>query len=129
MRKTNLAYKTEKKVAGVKTRAPRKSKISEIKVDKKPALVGISNVVSFIMVSKVNLCFRECAKIVKAAEETDCLIEIASGSKSGTTESILSMVNLEIGVDKSLVLTIRGERNAEAFRKVSKILNGTAEEA
>ena len=88
----------------------------------------IPAVVSFIMVSKIKLCFRECANIVKVAEDTGCLIEIASGNKSGNSESILSLVNLAINVDKSLVLTIHGENNREAFNKVSKIINGESEE-
>ena len=39
-------------------------------------------VVSFILVAKNKLCFRECALIVKVAEETGCVIEIASGNKA-----------------------------------------------
>lgn len=108
-----------------KTRAKvaRKGNVIEM-----PTVATLASVVSFILVSKVKLCFRECAKIVKIAEDTNCLVEIASGTKSGTSESILSLVNLEIGTDKSLVLTIKGENNAEAFRGISKVISGTAEE-
>lgn len=84
-------------------------------------------VVSFILVAKVTLGFRECAKMVKIAEDTDCRFEIASGSKSGTSESILSLVGLEISANKSLVLTIKGKRNEEAFRGISKIISGEVE--
>ena len=120
MKKTKFAYKVEKNNL--------KNKISETPAKKTPAVVGKTNVVSFILVSKVKLCFRECSKIIKVAEETGCLIEIASGTKSGDTTSILSLVNLEIGIDKSLVLTIKGENKEDAFHRVSKILNGAAEE-
>lgn len=88
----------------------------------------IPSVVSFILVSKIKLCFRECAAIVKVAEDTACLIEIAAGTKSGTSDSILSLVNLAITAEKSLVLTIHGENNHEAFKRVSKILSGKSEE-
>ena len=121
MKNTKFAYKVVKDNRKVKV----VEKVSE-KISKLP--MAVASVVSFILVSKVKLCFRECAKIVKVAEETGCLIEIASGTKSGDTSSILSLVNLEIGIDKSLVLTIKGERNEEAFHRVSKIINGTAEE-
>ena len=80
--------------------------------------------VSFIMVSKGVLGFRESAHIVKVAEETDCTISIASGKKYGTNKSILSLVNLMISPGTSLVLNIKGERNEEAFREVSKIIGG-----
>ena len=101
--------------------AKKNAKTVESVAEKIPA------VVSFILVSKIKLCFRECAQIVKVAEDTGCLIEIASGTKSGTSDSILSLVNLAIGADKSLVLTIHGERNHEAFERVSEILSGKAE--
>ena len=80
--------------------------------------------VSFILVSKGILGFRESAHLIKIAEETNCTITIASGKKIGTTESILSMVNLGIMPGKSLVLNIKGARNEEAFREVSKIIGG-----
>ena len=80
--------------------------------------------VSFIMVAKGVIGFRESAHIVKVAEDTNCSISIASGKKYGTSKSILSMVNLGITSGKSLVLNIKGERNEEAFREVSKIIAG-----
>ena len=80
--------------------------------------------VSFIMVSKGVIGFRESAHIVKIAEATNCSISIASGKKYGTNKSILSLVNLGIMAGKSLVLNIKGERNEEAFREVSKIIAG-----
>ena len=80
--------------------------------------------VAFIMVAKGVLGFRESAHIVKIAEETGCSITIASGKKLGTTKSILSLVNLTISPGKSLVLNIKGERNEEAFRSVSKVIGG-----
>ena len=123
MRKTNTVKKTKTEYKVVKTASvAKKAKVI-------PAVSTLATVVSFILVSKVKLCFRECAKIVKVAEETNCLIEIASGTKSGSTESILSLVNLGILDGKSLVLTIKGKNNEEAFRRVSKILNGSAEES
>ena len=80
--------------------------------------------VSFIMVAKGVLGFRESAHIVKVAEDTGCSVSIASGKKFGTSKSILSMVNLTISSGKSLVLNIKGERNEEAFREISKIIAG-----
>lgn len=100
------------------------TKKADKKIETKTAEKTVA-AVSFILVSKIKLCFRECAAIVKVAEETGCLIEIAAGTKSGTSDSILSLVNLAVTADKSLVLTIHGENNHEAFNRVSKILSGT----
>lgn len=83
--------------------------------------------VSFIMVAKGVLGFRESAHIIKVAEETNCEITIASGKKIGTSKSILSLVSLSIMSGKSLVLNIKGERNDEAFREISKIISGTTD--
>ena len=80
--------------------------------------------VSFIMVAKGVLAFRESAHLIKVAEETGCEITIASGKKLGTNKSLLSLVNLGIMTGKSLVLNIKGERNEEAFREISKIIGG-----
>ena len=80
--------------------------------------------VSFIMVAKGVIGFRESAHIVKVAEDTECAISIASGKKFGMSKSILSLVNLGITSGKSLVLNIKGERNEEAFREVNKIIAG-----
>ena len=82
------------------------------------------NEVAFIMVAKGVLGFRESAHIVKIAEKTGCSISIASGKKFGTAKSILSLVNLTITAGKSLVLNIKGERNEEAFREISKVIGG-----
>ena len=123
MKNTKFAYKVVKN--NRKTNVV--GKVSE-KVSKLPAVANVSSVVSFILVSKIVLCFRECAKIIKIAEETGCLVEIASGEKSGDSSSILSLVNLGIGIDKSLVLTIKGERNVEAFHRVSKVIYGISDE-
>ena len=118
--KTNLKVTKNKK--------SRAKVVREEKIMEAPKMALLSTVVSFILVAKAKLCFRECAKIVKIAEDTNCFVEIASGTKSGNSESILSLVNLEIKEDKSLVLTIKGENNEAAFRRISKVINGTSEE-
>ncbi|MBR5912893.1 MAG: HPr family phosphocarrier protein [Selenomonadaceae bacterium] len=89
-----------------------------------PTIGTSTGTVSFILVAKNTLGFRECAAIINIAKETNCKIKIASGKKSGTSESILSLVELAITADKSLVLTIKGKRNDEAFREISKIIGG-----
>ena len=112
-----FAYKNHSYKSNLKTRKEGGA-VTNSSVENVPAIV------SFILVAKTKLCFRECAQIVKIAEDTGCVVEIASGSKVGDTSSILSLVNLAITADKSLVLTIRGVNNKEAFSKISKIISG-----
>lgn len=104
-----------------------KNKNVEIETNETPIInpkIGTSTgTVSFILVAKNTLGFRECAGIVRAAQNTGCTVQIASGKKSGTSASILSLVALGITADKSLVLHIKGERNAECFREISKIIS------
>lgn len=89
-----------------------------------PTIGTSTGTVSFILVAKNTLGFRECAAIVKIAKDTGCTVKIASGQKSGTSDSILSMVGLGIVADKSLVLTINGDRKEDAFHEISKIISG-----
>ena len=97
--------------------------LKNIKRNAEPVKADVAEV-SFIMVAKGVIGFRESAHIVKTAEDTNCTISIASGKNFGTNKSILSLVNLAITNGKSLVLNIKGERNEEAFREVSKIISG-----
>ena len=113
-----MAKKSTEKLKLVE-KVPEVEKIST--VEKVPA------VVVFKLVSKIKLCFRECASIVKVASDTACLVEIATGTKEGNSDSILSLVNLAVTAGQSLVLKIHGENNREAFTRISKILSGEME--
>ncbi|MBR2178935.1 MAG: HPr family phosphocarrier protein [Selenomonadaceae bacterium] len=100
-------------------------KVENINIDvSSKELEKYGAVVSFIMVAKGILALRECAHIVKIAEETGCLVRLISGKKVGSSNSILSLINLEITPGKSLVLSIHGARNQEAFGKISKVIAG-----
>ena len=103
------------------------AKSQDKNLNKVAAKSNPASVVSFILVAKVTLGFRECAKMVKIAQDADCKFEIASGTKLGTSESILSLVTLGIVTDKSLVLTIKGEHSEEAFKDISKVISGKVE--
>lgn len=123
--KSNLKFKINKPMVNAQREGGALAKNS---VEKFPSAENeVRPVVSFVMVSKIKLCFRECASIVKVAEDTACFVEIASGTKSGDSDSILSLVNLTITAGQSLVLKIHGEKNREAFNRISKILNGESE--
>ena len=127
---TNLKVKNINMVAQYKKEGGlmAKKKVEKIKfVENTPEVEKIPSVVSFRMVAKVKLCFRECASIVKVAEDTACLVEIASGTKEGNSDSILSLVNLAVTAGQSLLLKIHGDNNKEAFNRISKILGGESE--
>lgn len=131
--KTNLKVKNINK-SDTKTQirkeegALAKKAVENLKtVEKVPEVKKVPPVVVFKLVSKIKLCFRECASIVKVASDTACLVEIATGTKEGNSDSILSLVNLAVTAGQSLVLKIHGENNREAFTRISKILSGEME--
>ena len=93
-------------------------------LDEDEDLAKYGAVVSFIMIAKGVLGLRECSHLVRIADETGCLIRLISGKKSGSTKSILSLANLGITNGKSLVLSIHGARNEEAFHEAVKVING-----
>lgn len=120
----NMAVAQSKKEGGLMA----KQKVEKIKfVEDAPEVEKIPAVVSFRMVSKIKLCFRECASIVKVASDTACFVEIASGTKEGNSDSILSLVNLAVTAGQSLLLKIHGDNNKEAFTRISKIISGESE--
>ncbi|MBR2216185.1 MAG: HPr family phosphocarrier protein [Selenomonadaceae bacterium] len=75
---------------------------------------------------KQNICFRECAKIIKIAEETGCHISITAGSRKGTTDSLLSLVQLGLTPGRTVVLSATGQAPELAFRDCLKVLDGGA---
>lgn len=70
------------------------------------------------------LGFRECAKLVKIAKETDCVIRLAAGKKSGSTESMLSLMQMGLREGTSVVLSVQGEDSRAAFHECVKVLDG-----
>ncbi len=83
--------------------------------------------VSFMMVAENVLGARESARVKKIADETNTKIKIISGKKTGTNESIISLMNLGIMPGKSLVLSIEGENNKEAFYEIKSLLGSSAD--
>ena len=85
-------------------------------------------VVSFLLVIKTKLCFRESARLVEIAKETGCVIRLAAGKRSGSSESIYSFARMGLVAGQSVVLTIEGDAREEAFHEVQKVLNGEGNE-
>ena len=84
--------------------------------------------VSFLLVAKATLGFRESARLVEIAKETGCMLRLAAGKRSGSSESIYSFVHMGLIAGQSVVLTIEGEAREEAFHEVQKVLNGEGNE-
>ena len=68
--------------------------------------------------------FRESARLVKIAKETGCVIRLAVGKKSGSTESMLSLIQMGLREGTSVVLSIQGEDSRAAFHECVKVLDG-----
>ena len=78
--------------------------------------------VSFLLVAKNTIGFRESARLVEIAEQTGCKLRLAAGKKSGSTDSILSIASMMLAPGASFVLTIEGEHPQEAFHAARDVL-------
>lgn len=87
------------------------------------------HVIVFPRVALKHICFRECAKLIRIGEETGCKINISAGEKRGSTESLISLLRMEIKSGTSLTITIQGKDTYTAFHRCTDVLEGkTAEE-
>jgi len=66
---------------------------------------------------------RECAKLVKIAQHTNCEIKIiVDGKYVGTTKSILSLLKLGLRPNTVIFVFVKGKNEREAANKVSDLL-------
>ncbi len=82
------------------------------------------HVIVFPRVAHKHICFRECAKLIRICDETGCQIHISAGEKRGSSESLISLLRMEIKADTSLTVTIRGKDTYTAFHRCTDILDG-----
>lgn len=80
--------------------------------------------VSYFRITKCRLGFRECARLVRIAEENDALIRLVAGRSTGTTSSILSLVKMGIGADTPVAVSISGGNAGRVFEECMKVLDG-----
>ena len=73
---------------------------------------------------KCMMGFRECSRLVAIARENGCVIRLAAGKKSGSTESMLSLIQMGLREGTSVVLSIQGEDSRAAFHECVKVLDG-----
>lgn len=74
-----------------------------------------------------NMCFRECAKIIKIAEETKCIITFTSNTDSADTTSLLSLLKLKLTPGQTVVIKAEGEETVEAYKKCMEVLSAKIE--
>ncbi len=79
--------------------------------------------VSFVMITKGILGFRESARLVKLAAESGCTIRLTAGDKVGSTDSVLSLTALGLGAGNSVFLSIDGRDKITALSGCARILN------
>ncbi len=86
------------------------------------------HVIVFPRVAQKHICFRECAKLISIGEETGCKIHISAGDKKGSTESLISLLRMEIKAGTSLTITIQGQDTYTAFHRCTDIIDGKTPE-
>ncbi len=85
------------------------------------------NVVVFPRVTKRKLCFRECAMLIRIAEETECRIDISVGKLHGSTESLMTLLRMKIREGTSMTVTIRGKDTYSAFHRSRDLFDDKSE--
>lgn len=68
------------------------------------------------------LGFRECALLVQIAKQTNTTIEIHANNKIGTTDSIISLMQLGIKENSGVVFIIRGNNQVECCHQVMDVI-------
>ena len=81
---------------------------------------------SVLMVTRGILGFRESAELVKLADVSGCQISLTSGSKNGSTDSVLSLTSMGLAAGHSVVLSVEGRDKITALSGCAKILDGSA---
>ena len=74
------------------------------------------------MINKT-LGFRECAMLKNIADKTNTVIELSLQGKIGSTNSIISLLQLGIKENSGVVFTIKGENQIECCHLVMDIIN------
>lgn len=80
------------------------------------------NMCYHIFITEKYFCFREFAKVVQIAKETDCEIKFFSKGKEGTSKNMLSLVKLMVKPGDVVTCVIYGENEAEVFRRVKVLV-------
>lgn len=81
------------------------------------------------LINKI-LGFRECAMLKNIANKTNTVIELSANGKKGTTDSIISLMQLGIKENSGVVFTIKGENQIECCHLVMDIIeNGWQKES
>ena len=67
--------------------------------------------------------FRECAMLKHIADKTNTKIELSLYGKKGSTDSIISLLQLGVQANAGVVFTITGENQIECCHMVMDIIN------
>ena len=65
---------------------------------------------------------RECAALIKTAQETGCSIRVAANGQSGQADSMLSLLKMHIDKGTFVMLTLTGGKLEEALPRCRDIM-------
>ena len=84
---------------------------------------AINRPLSSLVVADQVLGFRESAELMKVAHESGCTIRLASGSKNGSTDSVLSLVSMGLTGGNTVFLSVEGNDEASAITGCARVLH------
>ena len=74
----------------------------------------------FHQMLNTTLGFRECSQLIKIAKQTNCKITLLANNKEGTTDSILSLIQLNVH-NSYIVFTVEGEKAIECVKLLHEL--------
>jgi len=86
--------------------------------------VNIRTAIPTVFVARKRICLREAAAIIKSAEirKSKITVEVDGKQNVGTTDSIMSLLSLEIVPDDHCILRATGVEPEKAINDVIQIL-------
>lgn len=79
-------------------------------------------VVSCPGLTGIAIGFRECAALIKTAQETGCSISLAANGQRGQANSMLELLKMHIDKGTYVIVSITGSRLEEALSRCHNIM-------
>ena len=83
-----------------------------------------SGAVSYFIITKCTIGFREASRLVQIANETSSVIRIVAGRSTGNASSILSVIKMGIKENTPIAVSIMHGDTTAAFNKCLAVFNG-----
>ena len=82
----------------------------------------VINIYTFRKILQCTFGFRECAQLIKIAQQTNCEIKILRGSQESSTKSITSLMSLGLMENMTVTFQIINGDQSKAFHLINLLI-------